>query len=457
MNSTLTYTARILVVDDDPGILEFLKTLLTRRGFEVILANSGKEALQKMDMKPDLVLLDIMMPGMDGYEVCKRIRQDSQVPIVFLSAKSREEDIIKGLEFKADDYIPKPFPSKLLVAKISAILETTKRYKNLEAEYRELKQRLADSGDETKPPKFYSQQERNILAHLLKNSALEIKMDLKPTLEPPTGIPVDELWSVLDLIEADGFALKKEVDNHLLCPKCGGFNTKPSFSCPTCRVKSLEKVDVIEHLSCGNLDRASTYERDKKLVCPKCGKELRTLGVDYRKIGNWFSCLKGHFFGHPWIVYRCNDCELDFPLEEGEYIKLCRYSVNPEKAAEAKKLSLDYDVLKNAVNSLGLNCEHLGKTRGRSGVELVFDFVASDKSTMTVIDFNTCYGELQEEKILQFIAKITELKPHMPIFVSLCKLMPSVRQMAENYGITVIEEDDFEKAVESITQCLRGG
>lgn len=114
---------RILVVDDDPEIVSFLKRGLTYEGYTVDTAGDGAEALAKArDAEPDLVILDIMMPGMDGLEVSKRLRQASKLPILMLTAKGTVADRIKGLDSGADDYLVKPFSFDELLARIRALL-----------------------------------------------------------------------------------------------------------------------------------------------------------------------------------------------------------------------------------------------------------------------------------------------------------------------------------------------
>ncbi len=116
---------KILLVDDEPDIVEFLQYNLKQEDFDVITAYDGKEALAKINEKPDLIILDIMMPVLDGYEVCKRIRATSgfeQTPIIFLTAKSGEVNEILGLELGASDYIQKPISPKKLVARVKSNL-----------------------------------------------------------------------------------------------------------------------------------------------------------------------------------------------------------------------------------------------------------------------------------------------------------------------------------------------
>lgn len=116
---------RILLVDDEKDIVEFVKYNLENEGFEVIVGYNGEEALEKINLNPDLVILDIMMPKMDGFEVCKRIRSIrgfEGTPVIFLTARSGETDEIKGLELGASDYIQKPISPKKLVARVNSNL-----------------------------------------------------------------------------------------------------------------------------------------------------------------------------------------------------------------------------------------------------------------------------------------------------------------------------------------------
>lgn len=116
-------SARILVVDDDAALSEMIGIVLESEGFEAVFSADGGTAFDMFrSTQPDLVLLDLMLPGVDGIEVCRRIRADSGVPIIMLTAKSDTTDVVLGLEAGADDYIPKPFKPRELVARVRARL-----------------------------------------------------------------------------------------------------------------------------------------------------------------------------------------------------------------------------------------------------------------------------------------------------------------------------------------------
>lgn len=114
---------RILIVDDDENIAELISLYLIKECFETQIVYDGEEALKVFAaFHPDLILLDLMLPGIDGYEVCREIRKTSQVPIIMLSAKGEVFDKVLGLELGADDYIMKPFDAKEMVARVKAVL-----------------------------------------------------------------------------------------------------------------------------------------------------------------------------------------------------------------------------------------------------------------------------------------------------------------------------------------------
>lgn len=131
---------KILVVEDDIDIQDILKNHLTDAGYEVVIADDGVGGIAKFDDTISLVLLDIMLPKIDGYGVCEVIRQKSQVPIIMLTALSDEENQLKGFKQQIDDYIPKPFSPKILLCKIAAILRrgTAENKKQSLLTYKEL-------------------------------------------------------------------------------------------------------------------------------------------------------------------------------------------------------------------------------------------------------------------------------------------------------------------------------
>ncbi len=123
---------KVMIVDDDESIAELISLYFTKECFDTKIVNDGEEALKAFSAyAPDIVILDLMLPGMDGYQICRKIRQESDTPVIMLSAKGEVFDKVLGLELGADDYMIKPFDSKELVARVKAVL---RRYSKKPAE-----------------------------------------------------------------------------------------------------------------------------------------------------------------------------------------------------------------------------------------------------------------------------------------------------------------------------------
>ena len=162
---------KILVVDDDLNICELLKLYLENDGYVVFTANDGQEAVEMFQNKtPDLVLLDIMLPKKDGWQVCREIRKTSSVPIIMLTAKGETFDKVLGLELGADDYVVKPFDTKEVMARVKAVIRRTKGD--------------SEAGEDKKKTVIYDNLEINI-----QNYEMKVK-----------GVPVDTPPKELELI-----------------------------------------------------------------------------------------------------------------------------------------------------------------------------------------------------------------------------------------------------------------
>ncbi|OON88022.1 DNA-binding response regulator [Oribacterium sp. C9] len=141
---------KILIVDDDTSISELISLYLEKEMFDTMCAEDGEEALKLFpEYKPNLVILDLMLPGIDGYEVCRRLRAISPIPVIMLSAKGETFDKVLGLELGADDYMIKPFESKELVARVKAVLRRYTHEQSFEAAQETARAHSQNEGEET--------------------------------------------------------------------------------------------------------------------------------------------------------------------------------------------------------------------------------------------------------------------------------------------------------------------
>jgi len=174
--------ALILVVDDDIRMVRMMKRMLELEGFQVITASGGEQALKMFDKDtPNLVLLDIMMPDMDGWIVCRRIREFSQVPIIMVTARGDDKEKVEGLDIGADDYVTKPFSASELAARVRAVLrragtaethqESTFRYKDMEIDF--TSHRVTVNGKELK----LTATEYKMLSYICQNAGRVVTPD----------------------------------------------------------------------------------------------------------------------------------------------------------------------------------------------------------------------------------------------------------------------------------------
>jgi len=201
--------AKILLVDDEKDIVEFLQYNLESEGFEVIAAYDGEMALSKVEEKPDLIVLDVMMPKMNGYDVCKKIRLNEEfddVPIIFLTAKTSEFDELKGFDLGADDYIKKPISPKMLVARVKSKL---KRAARSDDKVHENSSTIKIGPLEINKDKYEVKVDGNIIILPKKEFAILFYLAKKPGKVFPRDRILNDVWG------EDIYVIERTVDVHI--------------------------------------------------------------------------------------------------------------------------------------------------------------------------------------------------------------------------------------------------
>src|SRR6056300_1590889 len=212
-------TATILIIDDDEKLNQLLEGFLSDFGFSVLTATHPEKGLKKLKHKsPDLVILDVMLPGMDGFEVCKKIRQQSSVPIIMLTARGELMDKVVGLELGADDYLPKPFEPRELVARIHSIL----RRSGDDASMRDIK---PINGIDVDP----SRREVKLDLVVLDLTTMEYELLILFMQYPNKTFTRDELMNRLRGIDAELFSRAVDTLVSRLRHKLGDTSKTPRF------------------------------------------------------------------------------------------------------------------------------------------------------------------------------------------------------------------------------------
>jgi DNA-binding response OmpR family regulator len=205
VNDVISYGKKILVVDDEEKIVEVVKSYLEHSGYQVHGAYNGNQAIQMFGkIDPSLIILDLMLPDMSGEEICKAIRKQSRVPIIMLTAKVEENDILKGLDMGADDYITKPFSPKQLVARVGAVLRRTTE------DPVPLSNIIAFNGDLVIDNLKYEVRKNNNIVNLTPN---EYKILMTLVKYPKKTFTREELISIALGDDFEGF--DRTVDTHI--------------------------------------------------------------------------------------------------------------------------------------------------------------------------------------------------------------------------------------------------
>ncbi|MCS7459526.1 response regulator transcription factor [Paenibacillus doosanensis] len=188
---------KILIVDDEPEIIELIRLYLAKEGYEIISTDNGPSALDYMERyKPDMVILDILLPGMDGIEICRQIRRNYHIPILFISCKSEDMDIILGLSIGGDDYVTKPFSPSQLVARVKAHL----RRKQLLDQQKEESQQLSFPGLEI------DLISRNVWVNgsIAPLSSKEFDLLALMAKKPNKVVPIEQLYQMAWGVDSNG-------------------------------------------------------------------------------------------------------------------------------------------------------------------------------------------------------------------------------------------------------------
>ncbi|MCS7115786.1 MAG: hypothetical protein RMJ15_02090 [Nitrososphaerota archaeon] len=281
------------------------------------------------------------------------------------------------------------------------------------------------------------------------------------------GLGGDEALSVLkDLCEA-GILASETLSNMATCPKCGSHKLLFQLSCPSCGSTRLSKGAIIEHLLCGYIDAEESFRRGGDIICQKCGKRLKAVGVDYRK---------------PGILYRCLDCRNPFPTPKARYMcnnghtfdenelalfQVKAYRLNPAGRTLLEKATLDLESILQVLVDKGWLVESPVVIRGRAGVDHEFSFAVwtskndwEGKPPDIVGELVFSEGEADPTVILAFWAKSYDVEAKEKIILAVPGLDEKAKTLARGYGMHVIEAEngiELQARVESMLRSMLRG
>jgi len=304
-----------------------------------------------------------------------------------------------------------------------------------------------------------------LLSNLIKNSSQELYPEIDPNYgikypqaEKVLGESSENIKSLINKLVKHGILLKKFNEKILSCPNCYSINVTTHYHCPFCNSINIEKEVLIEHVLCGNIDSKTNYEKNKKLICPKCKKELKEPNVDYRIIGSWFECNScNKKFDEPNLIHFCRNCKKDFRIEEIDLIDVFSYKLNEELKSEIEE-KLMITPIKKALEELSYKVEVPGILQGSSGASHTFNLVASkikeNKEKTIALDISLSTSTVSEQSVITLFAKIFDTHPSESFLIVMPTLSEKGKKLAELYGVKVIEGKNVEEIINKLKLLL---
>ena len=302
---------RILYVEDTKYDQIILKQLLEKKCevyFELTTVETGIEGLKKLDEEEfDLIILDYRLPGMTGLEFLEELRiRPIMTPVIFVTSKGDEKVAVDAMKSGVRDYIVKD--------KI-----------DLDRIIKNINEIVLESN-------FPKELDTKIVGYITKLFSASSTINLEIIENQKTKMGINQ--SLNELV----FELNKLVESKILkadplcstvaCPFCDALKIKLHLQCPECNNVQLIKGEALEHMNCGNIDLGSKFDKGNgENVCPKCGRKINQIGVDYRKVGSLYKCSNGHLFSLPDINLKCSECGKIFNLDEAIIKILYQYKL----------------------------------------------------------------------------------------------------------------------------------
>ncbi|MBS7620752.1 hypothetical protein KEJ32_01295 [Candidatus Bathyarchaeota archaeon] len=297
-----------------------------------------------------------------------------------------------------------------------------------------------------------------------KVKALTPLFDLKKVLVYPEVEEIigdsDSAEEFLSKLHECGILKRELYDRIVCCPKCGSVNVSNLYSCPFCGSFDIDRSSLIEHIKCGYMDVEEKFRSKDGLVCPKCGRELAEMDVDYRRAGVWCTCNKcGKSFDIPVPRHFCRNCQTKFTFEDAKLKDAYIYSLNEDVV---KTVAMDWAILApigKLLKDRGFKVEIPGFAEGRSGVRHMFDMIAYNngrKSYKVAVNISTSTDEkpVQEQAIIDMFAKAYDSNIEKTILIAMPKIGENGKKLANLYKIRIIEAKNPEEALEKLKTLL---
>jgi hypothetical protein len=268
-----------------------------------------------------------------------------------------------------------------------------------------------------------------------------------PEIEKALNVSSEEAKKILEEMFKEGFFLKESLGNKLFCPNCNSFAFLIELRCPICGSKNIKKGVMIEHLKCGYIDFEEKFIDKRGLYCPKCRKELKAIGIDYRKLETYYKCIQCDTPISPIDYYNCLNCFNSYKKEDLLIKETYNYIINPEKKILIESLTIDLKPVVEYFNKNGLVAFQNINIKGKSGIEHNFSLVVytrydKEASPDIVLDVIIKEKMVDEKDALAFYAKAYDVNAREKYCIAIPKFSENAKKFLENLNVHAYENED---------------
>lgn len=263
----------------------------------------------------------------------------------------------------------------------------------------------------------------------------------------------------LERLFEGGVLDRKLYDKIVQCPSCNSANVSIHYNCPHCKSFDIKKSALIEHIKCGYIDTEDHFQKENKLICPKCNKELLNPNLDYNKAGVWCNCNHcAKSFDIPVPTHFCRECDENFTFDEAVYKDVYSYILTPEVAKESNLGFILTVPIIDFLEKAGYIVESPGFLTGKSGTGHMFDLTAifsGKKKNTTAIDIVTSTDDVvSEQSVISMFAKIFDTTPNRACLIAIPKMTENGKKLASLYKINLVEAKNQNSALEALKVCM---